>query len=323
MKASRNASARVYIGWRPYAWALVGYSALAVALTFPLVLHLSAVVPHDIGDPLLSTAILWWNAHVLPFTTRWWNGFAFYPATGFLAFSDPRVGESLLATPLQWLGCNPVAAYNLTLLATFPLCALTAHWLGHVVTGRHDAAAISGVAYGFCPYRVAHLPHLELLAGFGMPAALAALHLHRQTGRRRWLLVFAVALVVQGLCSSYYLLFFSVLLVLWHLWFMRPHDVRALLGPGIASVCALVALSPLILGLARIHTQYGFERPFDAILRFSADLTSLLTAHEMSALWGWTARWARPEGELFPGATIIGLVLAGAIVAWRRRGPRD
>src|SRR5688572_16118710 len=95
-----------------------GYSVLTLVFTFPLILQLSSVVPHDLGDPLLSTAILWWNAHVLPFTERWWNGFAFYPASGFLAMSDHRLGESLIATPLQWLGFSPVEAYNLTLLAT-------------------------------------------------------------------------------------------------------------------------------------------------------------------------------------------------------------
>src|SRR5579872_6534308 len=109
--------------WRPFACAGLAYSALAIALTFPLILHLSSTVPHDVGDPLLSTSILWWNAHVLPFTDRWWNGFAFFPAPGFLAFSDPRLGLGLLAAPLQWLGCRPVTAYNVTLLATFPLSA--------------------------------------------------------------------------------------------------------------------------------------------------------------------------------------------------------
>lgn len=289
-----------------------------MALTFPLVLHLSSVVPHDVGDPLLSTAILWWNAHVVPFTTRWWNGFAFYPAPGFMAFSDSRLGESLLATPLQWLGCTPVAAYNLTLLATFPLCALAAHWLGVVLTGRHDAATVAGLAYGFCPDRIAHLPHLELLAGFGMPAALAALHRYRDTGQRRWLVVFTIALVVQGLCSSYYLLFFTVMLALWLVWFTRRQDIRGLLGIGAAGACALVALSPLVLGLSRIHRYYGFERSLTEISTFGADLTSLLTAHESSWLWGWTARWAKSEGELFPGAAISVLAIVGAVQASRR-----
>ena len=74
-------------------YAFAAYTALAIVITFPLVLHLSGALPHDLGDPLLSTAILWWNAHTLPFTERWWNGFAFFPAPGMLAFSDHRLGR--------------------------------------------------------------------------------------------------------------------------------------------------------------------------------------------------------------------------------------
>ena len=53
---------RAILGWT------AGYTALTLLLTYPLVLHLSATVPHDLGDPLLSTSLLWWNAHVLPLT---------------------------------------------------------------------------------------------------------------------------------------------------------------------------------------------------------------------------------------------------------------
>jgi hypothetical protein len=285
-----------------------------------LILHLSTVVPHDLGDPLMSTSILWWNAHTLPFTEHWWNGFAFWPAPGMLAFSDHRLGESLLATPLQWLGASPVTAYNITLLAMFPLSALAAHWLGFVLTKRHDAGAIAGLSFGFCPYRFAHLPHLELLAAFGMPAALAALHRYLDTHRRRWLVVFAVSLVLLGLSSSYYLVFFSILLGLWLLWFMRLDQARSLINILIAGALAIVALLPVILGYSRIHSYYGFTRGFSEIVSLSADVTSYLTAHTTSLLWGWTARWAKPEGELFPGATITILALAGAMVGWRRHG---
>ena len=303
-----------------YASACVFYTALACVMTYPLIRHLGSVVPHDLGDPLLSTTILWWNAHTRPLTQHWWDGFAFYPATGMLAFSDHRLGESLLATPLQWLGASPVTAHNITLLATFPLCAITAHWLAFTLTRRHDAAAIAGLSFGFCPYRIAHLPQLELLAAFGMPAALAALHRYLDTRQPRWLVIFAIALVVLGLCSSYYLVFFSVLLALWLLWFVRRDEMRSLAGILIAVACAFVALLPVIVGYSRIHAYYGLARPFYEILSLSADVTSYLTAHPTLRLWGWTARWARPEGELFPGATIALLSLVGAILAWRRHG---
>ncbi|HEY2906583.1 MAG TPA: discoidin domain-containing protein [Vicinamibacterales bacterium] len=310
------------MSWRASTVAFFAYSLLTAALTFPLVLHLSSVVPHDLGDPLVSTSILWWNAHVVPLTTRWWDGFAFFPSTGTLAFSDHRLGESLIASPLQWLGLGPVAAYNLTLLLTFPLCALSAHWLGFTLTRRHDAAAIAGLVYGFNPYRIAHIEHLELLAAFAMPSTLVALHGFVSTRRTRWLVLFVAALIVTGLCTSYYLLFFAVLLVLWMLWFLRIGDWPtgvAILAGGLCSVCALL---PIAVGFWRIHQRYGFARPLNVIVTLSADLTSFVTASPLIALWGWTGSLNGAERQLFPGLTAVALVAVAAAVAVRRM-PRE
>jgi hypothetical protein len=306
------------MSWRASAIAFAAYSFLAVALTFPLVLHLSSAVPHDLGDPLVSTSILWWNAHVLPLTARWWNGFAFYPSPGMLAFSDHRLGESLVASPLQWLGCSPLAAYNLTLLLTFPLCALSAHWLGFTLTKRHGAGVIAGLVYGFSPYRIAHLEHLELLAAFDMPATLVALHQFVATRRRAWLAVIVVTLTLQGLCTSYYLLFFCVLLLLWAVWFVRIVEWRRAAAIAGACACSVALLLPIAIGFWRIHQQYGFARPLNDIVTLSADLTSFVTASPMVALWGWTGSWNGPERQLFPGLTVVALVVAGAIVAFRQ-----
>ncbi len=305
---------------RPFASWFIVYTALGVAVTFPLVLHLGSTIAGDLGDPLFITSVLWWNAHVVPLTERWWNGFAFYPVTGMLAFSDHLLGESLIATPLQWLGCSPATAYNLLLLATFPLCAIAAHALGFVLTRRHDAAALCGLAYGFNPYRIAHISHVQLLAAFGMPAALAALHLVADTGRRRWTVAFAVALIVQALCTGYYIAFFAVLLFLWVLWFVRWRDGwRLLLSMAAAAAGLAVVVSPLAIGYARIHREYGMAHNIGEVLAFSADITSLVTATSRSALWYWTSTLNGGEGQIFPGLVMPMLVLGGAVVALRRR----
>jgi len=294
------------------------YSALAIALTFPLILHLTSVIPSDLGDPLLSTSILWWNAHVLPLTERWWNGFAFAPAHGMLAFSDHRLGVSLFATPLQWFGASPVTAYNVVFLATFPLSALGAHALGYTLTRRHDAAAICGVAFGFNPFRVAHLSHLELLAAFAMPIALAALHLFLRSRDRKWMIVFAVALLIQGLSATYYLLFFLVLLGLWVLWFVRDRQTMTYIAAACAAVGA--ALLPIAIAYQRIHAFHGFQRTFSEVLFYSGDVASFITASPRLVLWGFTYPLSfGPEHELFPGLTIVVLTAIGLVLAIRRR----
>jgi hypothetical protein len=275
------------------------------------------MVPHDLGDPLLSTTLLWWNAHTTPLSARWWDGFFFWPSGGAMAFSDHRLGESLIASPLQWAGTSAVAAYNVTLLATFPLCATSAHWLAFTLTGRHRTAAIAGLAFGFSPYRFAHIEHLELLAAFGMPAALAALHQFLETGGKKWLAVFAVALLLQTLCCSYYSLFFFVLLALWLAWFIRRESVSRLPGLAIAIGAVLAVVAPLALRYRDIHHDYGFTRGLDDIVGLSGDATSIVTASPLMALWGWTAALNAPERQLMPGMTIILLALCGALVSIR------
>lgn len=299
------------------------YTLITLALTAPIAWHLGQV-PHDIGDPLLSTVLLWWNAHRLPLTSEWWNGSFFVPAGGALSFSDHRLGESLLASPLQWAGVTPLAAANLTLLATFPLCALAAHWLAYTVTRRHDASLIAGVVYGFSPYRFAHIEHLELLAAFGMPVALGALHRYLVDRRMKWIALFAAALFIQALACSYYFLFFLALLGLWMLWFIRRDCVRAVLAIAVAVGLTTVAISPIAIRYLSIHEHYGMVRILPEILTLSADVTSIVTAPPTSLLWGWTGTWNGPERQLFPGSLVVVLIavaLTAALGARRGRAP--
>jgi hypothetical protein len=294
------------------------YTLFALALTAPIAWHLGRV-PHDIGDPLLSTVLLWWNAHHLPLTSEWWNGSFFVPAGGALSFSDHRLGESLLASPLQWAGVTPLAAANLTLLATFPLCALAAHWLAYTVTGRHDASLIAGVAYGFSPYRFAHIEHLELLAAFGMPVALGALHCYLGDRQRKWIVLFGAALFIQALACSYYFLFFLVLLGLWVLWFVRRDAVSFVFAIAVSVGLTSVAISPIALRYLSIHEHYGMVRILPEILTLSADVTSIVTAPPTSLLWGWTGTLNGPERQLFPGSLVVVLIVAALIAALRAR----
>lgn len=65
----------------------------------------------------------------------------------------------LLAGPL-----GPVAAFNLLVLATFPLAAAAAYLLARYVLGSHLGAMVAGLAYAFLPFHVAHAtghPHVS------------------------------------------------------------------------------------------------------------------------------------------------------------------
>jgi hypothetical protein len=288
------------------------YTLVTVVLTHPIAWHL-AEVPHDVGDPLLSAVVLWWNAHHLPLSQGWLNAPFFFPTTGAVTFSDHRLGESLIASPLQWIGLAPLVAGNVTLLATFPLSALAAHWLAFTLTGRHDAGTVAGLAYGFSPYRFGHIEHLELLAAFGMPVALGALHHYLEDRDRRWLALFTAALLLQALACSYYVLFFAVLLALWIVWFIRVDDIGVSVGAAIGLSAVVLCMTPIGYEYLSVHDHFGLARIYPDIVRLSADVTSIVTGPSASILWGWTSTLNGPERQLFPGAAV--LVLVGAAVA--------
>ena len=290
------------------------YCAVTVALTYPLITQMGSVLPNDAGDPALNTWILWWNSQTVPFSSAWWNAPVFYPAPGVLSFSEHLLGLTLVSTPLSWLGVGPLAAYNVVFLLTFPLSALGAYLLGYELTKRHDAAFIAGLLFGFAPYRIAHLPQIQLLASFPMPFALLGLHRYLREPRPKWLALFAGGWLLQGLCNGYYLLFFSVFVGLWVLWFASPWSrPRQFLAISFAWALAAIPILPLLLRYRAIHASFGFSRDSGTIQAFSADVAAVLYATHHLALWGWLQVFKRAEGELFPGFTITVLVLAGAL----------
>jgi hypothetical protein len=252
-------------GRRPTPWllALAGYSALTLVVTWPLVLRITSVLPHDAGDPLLNAWILWWNADALPLTERWLNAPMFWPMKGAIVLSEHLLGLSLVATPLQWLGAGPIAAYNVVFLLSFPLCALAAHALGYELTGRHDAAAIAGLVFAFNPYRTSQLAHIQVLWAFWMPLALFALHRYSRDGRVRWLVLFAAMWIGEALSNGYFQLFFPLLLLLWTLWFLVSAGEWQKTARVAAAFCAgSIVLLPVAVQYLRLHEQLALERRY-------------------------------------------------------------
>jgi hypothetical protein len=154
-----------------------------------------------------------------------------------------------------------------------------------------------------------------------MPLALVGLVEFRRSGRWPWLVLFAGAWLMQALACGYYLFFFSVLVALWLAWFFAWGPWKDLGRVVAAWAVAAVLLSPLLYGYWRIQRLYGFRRGPDEIMSFSADLASLLKAPPNVRLWGWLDVVVRPESAIFPGLTIVSIVVAGALIV--RRGARS
>ena len=316
----RNLVERVaqFVRRRPVLASVLMYCAITAVLGRHVLAHPSTTLVHDAGDPLLTAALLHWNAWVVPLTHAWWQFPIFHPTPDALAFSEHLLGLGPVSTPVAWVLRDPVAAANLVTLLTYPLCGLTVTLLVRRLTGSGAAAFLAGLAFAFAPYRAAQMPHLQMLAAFWAPLALLALHAYLDSGRRWWLGVYGAAWLLQALANLYSLYFFSALVALWVLWFVIAARRWTMLRDiTMATLVAALPLAPTLATYVSVHARHGFERSAGEAQVFSADLTGLLCAPAETALWGWLQVGCRPESALFPGLALAVLVGFAIVALWR------
>ena len=300
--------------------AAVTYTALSFALTWPLAGGIGSDVPGDLGDSLLNMWILAWGAEHVPRLltgsmswTGFWNGNIFHPEPLALALSEHLFGQTLQILPVYWLTGNIILCYNLLFISTFALSAFGTYLLVRDLTGDSRAAFLAGLIYGFLPYRIASVPHLQVLSSQWMPLALFGLNRFLMTGSRKALAGGTAALVMQNWSCGYYLLYFAPFVPLftihrmWSLGTLRT--VRTWISLSVAAVSTLVLTLPFLLPYREAQQLFGFERQIGEVYFFSATLLSYLTASENVRVYGDLLR-ANPssEQELFLG--IIPLLLA-------------
>jgi hypothetical protein len=290
------------------------YVALTIVMTWPLAAGLTHDIPGDFGDPLFTSWVLSWDATHLG--RGWWSANIFAPQPLALAYSEHFLPQALQVLPIYAVTKNPLLCYNLLFLSTFALAGLGMFLLGRELTGSVTAGLIAGLAFAFAPYRIANIPHLQVLSSAWMPFVLFGLHRHFATGRLRPLAGAAAAWLVQNLSCGYYLLFFTPIAALYIAWELTRRglwrDGRALMRTGIAIAFVLAATVPFLLPYVELR-QLGFSpRSLTETRRFSADVYAYFTADPNLRLWGSIAQaWPRAEGLLFPGLTIAVLAALG------------
>ncbi len=311
--------------------AIVAYTALSIVLTWPLALGLASDVPGDLGDSLLNMWIMAWGAEhaprLLTGAISWqafWNANIFHPEPLALTFSEHLFGQTLQILPVYWLTGNIILCYNLIFLSTFALSGFGAYLLVHDLTGDRRAAFVAGLVYGFLPYRIASVPHIQVMSAQWMPFALYGLNRFVTTGSHRALAGGTAALVMQNWSCGYYLLYFAPfapLFVIHRMWATgRLKDLRIWISLGAAAAVTVLLTLPFLLPYLDAKRIFGFERSFGEVVRYSANVWSYVTASENLWLWGKALRYyPHGEGETFLGFVpwilamvgLVGLVLRG------------
>jgi hypothetical protein len=300
---------------------LFGLAIFAIVATYPLITTMADHLPGDVGDPVLNTWILGWDAARLRHGIGMlWDAPNFFPYRHTLTYSDHLLGIAVFTAPIQWLTGNPVLTYNLAFLASWVLSAGGMYVLVRSLTGRADAAVIAAAVYVCAPFRIAHIYHLQWLMIGWLPLSLWALHRYFATGAWRFALASGGCFLLQALTASYFMYFALLPLAC-----VAVADLRGTRVPArrmaVQAAAVLLLLVAAIAPVARAYDanreQYGMRRPMAEIVDHSADLRDFLSASRL-AVFERMLPDGGSEHALFPGLVTMALALAG-VVAFRRR----
>jgi hypothetical protein len=126
--------------YRHHLYALLGYLALALLMTYPLVREFSQAIPGDGFDGWQNVWNLWWVKRALlvdansPYFTR----FVDYPDGVYLYFHTLNIFNGLTFLPLTING-GPLVAYNVAVVFSFVVGGYGAYLLALYVMRKASA----------------------------------------------------------------------------------------------------------------------------------------------------------------------------------------
>ena len=315
----------------------LGSTLLAVAMSWPLVLHPGHRIAQDLGDPIRTAWQLAWTGHaLLHHPLHLWQSNSFWPLGNSLAFSDSLLGYA----PAGLIGHGEVAAlarYNLLFVLAYALAFAGAYLLGRELGLRPLAAAVVGMAFAYAPFRSTMNGHLHVISSGGIPLSLFLLlrgyrRAHPGVAFAGWMVAaWQLSLgFTLGLQLAYLLAVLGVIVAA--VWWRRGHPApsRALVTATVAGLALFAVVGVYqarpYLEVSRAHA--AARRSIDQVRHYSAPPKAFLAATRQNRIWsGATARVRNSlsspdESSLFPGVAIVILALLGVTSGVYTRGLR-
>lgn len=305
--------------------ALLG-AVLALAMHWPLPLHMGRDIAQDLGDPLVQAWQVAWDGHALKTQpTELFQANTFWPLPDSLAISDALVGYA----PAGLIGSGThaaVARYDVLFLFAYALCFAGAWLLAREAGVNRAGAAVAGLAFAYAPWRLEQEGHMHVISSGGIPLALFLLVRGYRRGAAGtilagWLVAtwqfslgFTLGLMLLYLLAAAAL---AVAVVWWRRG--RPRPPRHVVVASLAGMLCFAVVAGL---LARPYVRVLDNHPearrtIENVAGFSGPPYEFLAAARSSRVWGAATAPLRdgldaiPEMTLFPGLAILGLALAG------------
>lgn len=310
------------------------YTLAAAAFTWPLVLHFTSLfgATDPNGDPSLYLWTLGWDLKTISTHPLWllsgrvFDANIFFPAGGTLAYSDHLLLQALFLWPVYAVTHDLVLCYNVLLFASLVASALAMHALARSLVNSETAPYVAGLIFGFAPYHVAHLNHIQLQALYFLPLSFLFLHRTFSATRRADVIALGIIMGLQTLSSVYYGVIGAVGVVCaavgLALFDGRLRDWRLLRRGLVAAAIAVLVALPWTLPYLRTEREAAAGRTLSEAANGSAVPASYLQAPPINLLYGrtgwlrpgpgqWLSREDGPEQALFPGFSVLLLAALG------------
>jgi hypothetical protein len=309
------------------------YLLLAALTTAPLWRNLARAVPVDIGDPLLNTWIIAWDAHAwLADPRHLFDANIFFPLPGTLAYSEHLFSMAALALPLLLALGESVLAYNLLTIFHLALNGLGMYLLMRRWTGRRLPAFVAGLAFAFGPYRLGAIGHLQLVTTGWLPLTLLAVDgLLGKAGPARHYWVMLLAFLLMQTLAGWYLAVFTLLILSIYVvvGLAAGHFPRSRLGHlGLTLAPAFIVLALVAIPYVKVLPLLRSLRPPETAASFAAQPGDYLAASWFNRFFArpTAAMTTRPgftdENALFPGVVAPACALLSLGALWTLRQGR-
>ncbi len=248
--------------------ALLLFASLAIAGTFPLVMHAGTHLPQGVEQsasvPLLNLWTIWWNVDRLRHAyDDYWNAPIYRPTPGMLAFNEPQTVVGWLAWPLWHILPRPAYVYNILIITFLTLNG----WISYMLLRRLRLTWFTSLAGGamVCLLPLIHwqLGIFQLISVWGIAWTLLALErLRRRPGPGQAIHV-AVALACTYSLCCYYGLFLAILLpaAIPFLWGRALLRKRVWLWSIVSAAVAALLLCPIVVPQLIITSRHPFDYP--------------------------------------------------------------
>jgi hypothetical protein len=307
----------------PWWLAAAGYTLLTLFFAAPLVNYPHLADASYPGDARLLVWTLAWDGHSLLTGAPLFDANMFYPAQQALTWTEHHIGVAIFGLPVYAATGNPVLTYWILWLVSFPLNALAMHALAWRLTRDHRAAAVAGIVYGFCFFRMHHgHGHLQLLWTWPLPLIPLAIERWLRTPTTAYTVLVTGLVLLQALTSWYLAVFAALLSLITAAVLVRRQELT--LAHLRHAVWALVVVAGVLGWFVRPYFALqtpGVSEAFDS----SADAAAYLLPPEntwpgqwLLAHTTWKPRWIWGEQTLYAGSAAIALATAGAWALIRR-----